>query len=436
MVRPREVYYYDFGADFGLSGLAETLSSRTNLRLDDPVVLALAAKAAEEDEDDQLGKDVRLLLDSSLSDTTIHALWLAAARRCFDPVELGSNVRAWLRRISDVCPPQVRGRDPFEAKVLDAERPVVAEEELRAAVAAEIDRAAAGLERAVAVTGIVAALHQVVAQVDADLGLRMFLRAAKAYSMPIGMVQYDRLMAIGERLAYPAAAVYKDLNVSWAPIDSSWRDFELGRFGLPILAAVFQGPGWPYVGTVRENIENVTTADSGYVPGSYASVLLEDVQRLLHSTLPDDAVTALWRAASGRWNNTDEFDADGRTWLRQIADVCREHLKNVDPTYTPVVSPARTELAQTVLAEVRQMVPNVTDRTEETGAATLRNAVEALQEVVMAVDPDLGFRLFLQMVGACEIAVPEGPRTRYKAIADQLGYSDDHIDERLPPGPA
>lgn len=60
--------------DFGLSGLAETLSSRTNLRLDDPVVLALAAKAAEEDEDDQLGKDVRLLLDSSLPDRTIHAV--------------------------------------------------------------------------------------------------------------------------------------------------------------------------------------------------------------------------------------------------------------------------------------------------------------------------------------------------------------------------
>ena len=291
------------------------------------MVLALAAKAAEEDEDDQLGRDVRLLLDSSLPDRTIHAVWLAAARRCFDPVELGSDVRAWLRRISDVCLPRVRERDPIEAMVLDAERPVAAEEELRATVAAEIDRAAAGLEKAVAVTGIVAALHQVVAQVDADLGLRMLLRAAKAYSVPIGMEQYDRLMTIGERLAYPAAAVYEDLNVSWAPIDSSRRDFELGRFGLPILAAVFQGPGWPYVGTVRENIENVTTADSGYVPGSYASVLLEDVQRLLHSTLPDDAVTALWRAASGRWNNTDAFDADGRTWLRQIAVVCREHLK-------------------------------------------------------------------------------------------------------------
>ena len=82
------------------------------------------------------------------------------------------------------------------------------------------------------------------------------------------------------------------------------------------------------------------------------------------------------------------------------------------------------------------MVPNLTDRTEESGAATLRNAVAALQRVVMAVDPDLGFRLFLQIIGACEITITEGTRTRYKSIAYQLGYGDDHIDERLPPSQA
>lgn len=38
--------------------------------------------------------------------------------------------------------------------------------------------------------------------------------------------------------------------------------------------------------------------------------------------------------------------------------------------------------------------------------------------------------------GACEIAITEGTRTRYKSIADQLGYGDGHIDERLPPSPA
>ncbi|MGW2561010.1 hypothetical protein ACWCXB_17535 [Streptomyces sp. NPDC001514] len=436
MTQPRELYYYDFGADFGFSGLAETLCSRTTLSLDGPVVLALAEKAAEEDEDDQLGKDVRLLLDSPLPDSMIHAVWLAAVRRCFDPVEDGMNMRAWLRRISDVCPPRTRELNPVEAKVLDEVRPVVTEEELRETVAAEIDQAAAGLERAVAVTDIAAALRRIVHQVDADLGLRLFLRAAKAYSLPVGKDQYDRLLTIGDRLAYPAAAVYEDLNVRWPPIDPSRRDFALGRFGLPLLAAVFFGTGWQYEGTVRENIESIARGDLGYVPGSYAAVLLEDVQRLLDSALSDDAVTALWRAASGRWNNTDEFDAVGRTWLRQVAEVCREHLKKVDPVYTSVVSPARTESAKAVLAEVRQVAPKLTDRTANTGAATVRTAVTALEEVVTSVDPDLGFRLLLHILCTCEITVTEVQRTRYKAIGEGLGYSKDHIDEQLPPGPS
>ncbi|AXI76780.1 hypothetical protein [Peterkaempfera bronchialis] len=80
---------------------------------------------------------------------------------------------------------------------------MVAEEELRETVTAEIDRAASALERAVAVPGIVPALRQVVHQADADLGFRMFLRAANAYSVPIGKEQYDRLRAIGDRWHIP-----------------------------------------------------------------------------------------------------------------------------------------------------------------------------------------------------------------------------------------
>jgi hypothetical protein len=106
-----------------------------------------------------------------------------------------------------------------------------------------------------------------------------------------------------------------------------------------MLAAVFYGSGWRYEGTLCENIERVTHADAGLVPGSQAAVLLEDVQRLSRSALPDDAVTTLWRAASGRWNDTDDFDADGRTWLEQIAEVCQERLKDVTPPTSPSCRP-------------------------------------------------------------------------------------------------
>ncbi|MFD7017580.1 hypothetical protein [Streptomyces sp. NPDC059928] len=335
----REVYYYDYTEDFGLSGLARKLCSRVTLRLDLPVVLALA----EAIEDDRLDTDVRLLLDSPLPEEVIHRVWLAAVRRCFDPLSEGMEMHTWLLRVSAACPPRTEALDPAETRVLDEARPVVAEAELRTVVAMEIDQVAAGLDRAVAVPGIAGALRRIVDHADADLGFRMFLRAIKAYSLPLENEQYERLLAIGERLAYPAGAVYDDLNVRWPHVDPGRRDFTAGRFGLPMLAAVLWGTEWQYAGALREHIESFVHSDFGLVPGSHEAVLLEDAQRLLDSPLPDAAVTALWRSASMRWNISDEFDADGRTWLRQIVQVCSKRLQEVDPPLHPdaVASPDR-----------------------------------------------------------------------------------------------
>ncbi|MFQ6147799.1 hypothetical protein ACLMNJ_32805 [Streptomyces seoulensis] len=95
---------------------------------------------------------------------------------------------------------------------------------------------------------------------------------------------------------------------------------------------------------MRQNVLKVAQGSPGYAPGAYAAVLLEDAQRLLDSALSDDAVTALWRTATGRRHATDDFDADGRFWLAELARLCREYLANVDPLYTALVSPARTPL--------------------------------------------------------------------------------------------
>lgn len=168
------------------------------------MVLALAGAQAD-DEDDQLGRDVRLLLESPLPDEVLHAVWLAAVRRCFDPAEEGMGIRCWLRLLAEVCPPCTRERERAEAEFLDRVRPTVTEEELRGTVAAEIGSAASALRRAVAVPDIVPALLRVVREADADLGFRLFLRAAKAYSVPIGNEAYDRLLGIGELLAHPCS---------------------------------------------------------------------------------------------------------------------------------------------------------------------------------------------------------------------------------------
>ncbi|WP_328941714.1 hypothetical protein OG259_08630 [Streptomyces sp. NBC_00250] len=440
MARTREVYSYDYATDFGLSGFAGALCARATLRLDEPVVLDLATSAAEDD-DHQLGADVRLLLDSPLPDEVLHTVWLAAVRRCFDPAEEGTadrgtadqgiaehgtGTRAWLERVAELCPPRAPERDPYEARSLDEARPVVPEGELRTAVAAEIESAAAGLELRVAVPGIVPALLRVVRQSDADLGFRLFLRALKAYSVPVDADTYERLLALGDRLAHPRAAVHDELAVRWRPLDPGLRDFASGRFGLPMLAAALHGSERTYGGSPREHIQRIADDGPGRTPGAYAAVLLDDVWRLLDSALSEQAIGLLWRTAAGRLNvlDEDEFDTDGRDWLDQVSQVCHAHLAEVDPAYAPFLAPARTELTEAVLREVRDAV--------HVGAEQVRGAARVLEDVVTAVDPDLGFRLLLQVLTAYEVPVGEARRVRYRALAAQLGFSEDHVDDRLP----
>ncbi|MGW7463152.1 hypothetical protein ACWGJT_00245, partial [Streptomyces xantholiticus] len=109
MARQREVYYVDHVDDFGLSGLTEKVCSRSMLRLDEATVLALAQHAAAEEEDDQLGTDVQVLMNSPLLAEDIHALWLAGVRRSFDQVEDGTDMRAWLCRLGGAGGPRAPG---------------------------------------------------------------------------------------------------------------------------------------------------------------------------------------------------------------------------------------------------------------------------------------------------------------------------------------
>ncbi|MFJ5137183.1 hypothetical protein [Streptomyces sp. NPDC088707] len=425
MEREREVYFYDYASDFGLSGLAGILCARSTLRLDEPVVLDIAESEAEDD-DHRIGADARLLLGSPPPDDVLRAVWLAAVRRCFDPAEEGTDTRTWLERVAELCPPRAPERDPYEAKSLDEARPVVPEEELRTTVAAEVESAAAGLELRVAVPGIAPALLRVVREADADLGFRLFLRALKAYSVPVEADTYERLIALGDALAYPRVVVHDELSVRWRPLDPGRRDFALGRFGLPMLAAALRGTEWAYGGTPREHIQRVADDGPGHAPGAYAAVLLDDAWRLLDSALPAQAVGLLWRTAAGRPHvlDEDEFDADGRVWLEQVSQVCHAHLAEVDPAYAPFLSPPRTDLTEPVLREVRDAV--------HTDAEQVRGVARVLEDVVTAVDPDLGFRLLLRVLAMYGVPVGEDRRARYRVLAAQLGFSEDHLDDRLP----
>ncbi|MFJ4499267.1 hypothetical protein [Streptomyces sp. NPDC088864] len=195
MTRSREVYYYDYTGAFGLGGLVGPPAS----------------------DDYQLGRDARLLLGSKLSDRALRAALLAVPRN-------DSDVRGWLRTVTRECPADGPERDADETHALNRARPTVPESELRTLVRTEIQEATASASECVSPT-TVAALLRVVEEVDADLGLRLFLRAAKEYGLPMEHEQYERLMRIGDALAYPTAAIFAGLNVRWPPLDPGRRDF-------------------------------------------------------------------------------------------------------------------------------------------------------------------------------------------------------------------
>ncbi|MEU6777298.1 hypothetical protein [Streptomyces sp. NPDC046759] len=429
----REVYYYDFEEDFGLSGLAGTVGSGA----DPESVRACAARAAGEDEDYRLGTDVRLLLHSPLTDDALGALWAALTDGRFDPFGHGIAPRAWLRLLAEVCPPCTPERSPATLRVLDESRPRISEEELRAAVRAELpSQACPTVPR-----DVVRALRRIVDEVDADLGLRLLLRVLKASAVLVEKDRYDRLASLGDRLAYPGTAVFEGLAVRWPPLDPGRRDFA-SRFGLPFLAAMFDHEydawRWEGTGTPRAYIRVLAHSTPACAPGSQAAVLLEDVQRLLDCPLSDAAVTALWQTASGRQNargdspaalarprRIDDFDLDGREWLRETAEVCTERLAEVAPGYTPAVSPPRTDLRDEVLCEVREFRPLLDRSTAGTVAADL------LRQTVTSVDPDLGLRFLHQMLGTHGVAVTHAQYARHQDLGARLGYHEEYVTDRL-----
>jgi predicted DNA-binding protein len=447
----QEPYCVDYDADFGLSGLTEAFALSPPPENSDVALGLVTVKLDAYDREcpvgsvdhlgadersilgydishdgwgyaDDLREDVRGLVESPLTDEAIRAVWRAAAGGVWDPAAHGMSARDWLRRIDETCaarpPRKVPGRRPAPSSWWGAWRP--AADEVRDDVVAEIrfcrERPAGSLPSPDALL----ALEEVAVLVHPELGFRLFLRALKAYSVRIDKERYDRFQVLGDRFGHCAALIDAGLDIAWPPIDTARRD-ATWDFGLSHLAGQAHQD---WYGS-REEIRRAAEGDDiGQTPGSAAAVLLEDTLRLLRSALPDAAVTALWAGASDRPGNTD-----GRDWLRLIADVCRERLSEAAAAYTPVEAPARTELADTVLREVRETAPVVVDKaiSPHWHPVPATDVMDALEHVVTRIDPDLGFRLFLRVLSALSVRLTQEQYDRYEAIGERFGYGEYHV---------
>ncbi|MFE7126583.1 hypothetical protein [Streptomyces sp. NPDC057617] len=166
----------------------------------------------------QLGRDVRRLLDSALPEETIRTAWVGSTDHVFDPCKEDVGPRAWLERIESAWLSAESRRAPgFVPPAADP----VTDDALRAAVLRATGPVAADLTSAdevgqrynpLPLAGLVPALEQVVVQVCADLGYRLFLRALKAYSVPVDTAAREVFVALGERFGYPDRLVEEGLH--------------------------------------------------------------------------------------------------------------------------------------------------------------------------------------------------------------------------------
>ncbi|MFR9796978.1 hypothetical protein ACL02U_13870 [Streptomyces sp. MS06] len=437
MARQREQYGSFYEDDFGLSALARKLSA-TARAPDAAQSLRLASEVAAVCEGEgalELSVDVHCLLDSALPDGVIRTAWLAATHGQFDPAEYESGVRGWLRRLAESWPEHNREPDPGHWLV----RPVIAEEGLREAVAAEIRASADPLARAVAENdrvglppdAVAESLEAVAREGDGDLGLRLLLRVLKVYDVPVGKEQYDRLMALDTALGWPGPLVYDGLNVLWPPIDTARRDAS-DDFGLSGLTAWFEGV-WQE-DTARERVRQAAAADdSAQTPGSAAALLLADARRLIDSSLRAETITALWLSASGRGYNIDHLGLDARDWLRLIEDVCEERLRGVAPHYHHAEVPVRTDLRDAALRALREATPLLREAAigPHWDAIPGASALGAVEEVVTDVDPDLGFRLLLRLLTLAAPYLTQEQYSHYQALGRRFGFGEHHVMEAL-----
>ncbi|MFJ2395207.1 hypothetical protein ACIOTI_20960 [Streptomyces sp. NPDC087843] len=452
MTGRQEPYYVDYDADFGLSGLTEAFALSPapkdtgaalglvtakldaydlecavdgvgHLSADERSILGFDISHDEWGYADDLREDVRGLVESPLTDEAIRTVWRAAAGGAWDPAAHGMSARDWLRRVDGICVARphrrIPGRRPAPSALWDHRPP--AADQVRDDVVAEIrfcrERSAGSFPS----PDTPGALEEVAARVP-ELGFRLFLRALKTHSVRIDKEWYDRLQALAERFGHSSALVDSGLDIVWPPLDPARRD-TTWDFGLSGLAGKAH---WDWRAS-REEIRSAADGDDvGQTPGSAAAVLLEDTLRLLGSALPDAALSALWGGASGV-----PGPVEGRDWLRLIADVCRERLREVAPAYRPVVAPARTELADLVLREVREVASTVMVRviSPHRRPVLAVDVTDALEHVVTRIDPDLGFRLFLRVLIELSVPLTQEQYDRYGAIGERIGYGAYHVSD-------
>ncbi|MEV1052632.1 hypothetical protein [Streptomyces sp. NPDC049887] len=197
-------------------------------------------------------------------------------------------------------------------------------------------------------------------------------------------------------------------------------------FGLSGLTKWFAAP---WAGEVTP--EELVTEAASWGDGGYAPTLLQDAQRLLASPVPAPVIDRLWCAAIGLPYDPGTVPVEGRAWLDEIVGLCVARVRQDEPSFTPASPepPANGMLGEAVLREIREVAPAVVGAVRAAGHSGGADVVAAVEQVVVHVDPDLGFRLFLRILKAYMVPITESQYLRYHELGERFGYHELVVDD-------
>lgn len=186
---------------YGLTGLSTQFYDGFHC---EGTTLDVAVRAAASDAE-EIRADALLLLESTLPDWAVDAVWRGAS----ELVRM-SGVRQWLREVVALCDAAIRDAEPGFFALYAA--PTVTED-LTGAVLDELLLIGPSLTRKAGhhhdprhmnngVPGLVPALDLAIRAVGAQLGFRLMMRSVSNFWLPLDKATYDRYAGLWKRLGY------------------------------------------------------------------------------------------------------------------------------------------------------------------------------------------------------------------------------------------
>ncbi|MEU6484301.1 hypothetical protein [Streptomyces sp. NPDC046887] len=206
------------------------------------------------------------------------------------------------------------------------------------------------------------------------------------------------------------------------------REFDFGISGL----STWFDSTWTVEYVSPTDVVRAAVVGHGGRSGAH---IADDAVRLWASPLSADALGQLWQGATGCAHVLGRWSIDGRRWMRQIVDVC----VGCGTADAKILSAERFpsppgELLPQVLAELRdaqdRLWQGVTERGDE---GWLPDLVGALEQCIVDVSPDVGFRLFLRALNEYWVPATTESYDRWVELGERFGYGEFvvHVVEHL-----